>query len=416
MSRKKIVIAVIVLIVLAAAAGALFYFKKGSAAGGAGMPGATGAGRTGAGAQQSSYAMVRASVPSRGDVSVTSSLTGTVAAADVVYVYAKTSGDVTAVRVKAGDYVKEGDLICTIDTNQVDSVKNQLDSAEISLNNARSNLERMEILHGGGDITDQEYEQYKNNVKTAELQYDTARLNYETQLSYSSVTAPISGRIESCSVGVYDHVNNNAELCVIAGEGKDRIDFYVSERMLQALSEGDSLEVIKNGTSYQGKLTEISTIVDSATGLFKCKAELEETSEIAIGSSVKLKLVTDRASDAMLVPVDAIYYSGGKGYVYVVVDGKAAMRGVKVGLYDDTYAEILEGLSEDDLVVGTWSSNLYDGANVRLMGEEQDGAQGQPGEMPAGAAPDGTPAGGQGQGGAPAGGRGQSGAPAGVPQ
>ena len=49
--------------------------------------------------------VVKAVNPTRGDIRLTSGLTGTVEPADVVYVYAKASGDVTAVMVKAGDTV-----------------------------------------------------------------------------------------------------------------------------------------------------------------------------------------------------------------------------------------------------------------------------------------------------------------------
>ena len=93
---------------------------------------------------------------------------------------------------------------------------------------------------------------------------------------------------------------------------------------------------------------------------------MEDTDEIATGSTVKIKLVTGRAEDAMLIPVDAVYYNGGEAYVYVYRDGTANMTAVEIGLNDSDYAEVLSGLSEDDLVISTWSSNLYEGAAVRL--------------------------------------------------
>ena len=126
-------------------------------------------------------------------------------------------------------------------------------------------------------------------------------------------------------------------------------------------------------------------MVDSATGLFKVKAELSKADGIATGSTVKLNLVTQHTENAMVVPVDAIYYSGGDGYVYIYDNGTIHMVQVEIGLYDSEYAEILGGLSADDLVVSTWSSNLYEGATVQLRGEnasqtdgQHDGGQGQP--------------------------------------
>jgi RND family efflux transporter MFP subunit len=378
--NKKVIIAGIGAVVIIAA-GAGFFLKSNSKGGGQGGPG----GGPGGMQQESNVTIVKAANPTFGDVSVTSGLAGTVEAADLVYVYAKAGGDVTAVNVKAGDIVEQGQILCEINTEQVESAKNSLDSAEVNLNQAQSNLSRMKILYDGGDLSEQEYEQYQNNLKSAQLQYDNAKINYNKQVDYSTITAPIGGRIESCDVEVYDRVTQNNQLCVIAGTGESRITFYVTQRMMNNLREGDELEVVKNGTTYKGWITEISTMVDSTTGLFKVKAALEETDEIAVGSTVKINLVTDRAENAMLVPVNAIYYSGGDGFVYLYEDGVAKMTPVEVGLYDDENAEILSGITADDMVVSTWSSNLYEGAKIRLLGDTDEA------DAPAGAEAQGGP-------------------------
>ena len=130
-------------------------------------------------------------------------------------------------------------------------------------------------------------------------------------------------------------------------------------------------------------------MVDESNGLFKVKGDMESSDEIAIGSTVKITLVTGRAENVMLVPVDAIYYSGGKGYVYLYEDGKAKMASVEIGLYDSENAQILSGIKADDMVVSTWSSNLYEGADIRLKSDAEaadtagDG-QGAGGQTPAG--------------------------------
>lgn len=365
--KKKIIVGAAVVIVLAA--GAFVFLKGGSKqAGGPGGKGGPGGGMT----QRAAITVVKASEPTTGDLSLTTGLTGTVEAADVVYIYAKASGDVTAVHVKAGDMVEQGQVLCEIDTEQVDSARNSMESAKVKLSEAESNLNRMKILYDGGDLSDQEYEQYTNSLKSAQLQYESAKLTYDRQVEYSTITAPISGRIETCDVDVYDRVSQSTQLCVIAGEGQSRLTFYVTQRMVNGLKVGDTLEIVANGMSYEGQISEISNMVDSQTGLFKVNAEMQNTDEIAIGSTVRLNLVTERVKDAMLVPVNAVYYSGGDGYVYLYEDGVAKMTPVEVGLYDSDYAEILSGLSEDDIVVSTWSSNLYEGAKIRLYDENAE--------------------------------------------
>jgi RND family efflux transporter MFP subunit len=330
-------------------------------------------------AQEASVTVVKAANPVTGDLSLSTGLTGTVEAADVVYVYAKASGDVTAVHVKAGDMVTAGQVLCEIDTDQVDSARNSLESAQVNLSQAQNNLSRMQLLYQGGDLSEQEYEQYTNAVKSAQLQYESARIAYDRQVEYSTVTAPISGRVESCEAEVYDRVNQSGQLCVISGEGESRITFFVTQRMMNQIREGDEVEISRNGKLYPGNISEISSMVDESSGLFKVKAELQDTEEIAIGSTVKLNVVTERAQDVMLVPVDAIYYSGGDGYVYRYEDGTAKMTPVEVGLYDSEYAEIRSGLSAADLVVSTWSSNLYEGAKIRLRDESEEDETGHDG-------------------------------------
>lgn len=370
MNKKKLIIAGTAAVVIIAAAAVIAKSLTGGNAGGrngGGMPGGQrGNGGPGGQQQEASYTVVKTENPHYGDVSVSSSLTGTVEASDVVHIYAKASGDVTAVNITAGDTVEAGQEIITIDTERVESAKNQLDSAKLNLDSASSDLNRMQLLYNGGDITAQEFEQYQDKYKSAKLSYDSAKLNYDQQLSYSSITASISGRVESVNVEVFDQANMNQELAVISGEGEKRITTYVSERMMQNLSAGDEIKVIKNGEEYTGHLTEISSIVGSDTGLFKVKAELENTDDIATGSTVKIIMVTEKSENVMLVPVDAIYYSGGDAYVYVVEDGVAHMKTVQVGLYDTEVAEIKEGLTDTDVVISTWSNNLYEGASVRL--------------------------------------------------
>lgn len=363
MKRKKLAAAaavlIVVLIILAAVMASRGGKQKSMPAGMIGVP------------EMNNVATVKAETPKTGNIERTTSLAGTVEPADVVYVYAKAGGDVTSVSVKAGDTVKAGQLLCTIDTEQVDGAKNSMDSAAISLSEAQSTLSRMQLLYEGGDISDQEWEQYQNNVKSAKLQYESAKLSYEKQVEYSSVTAPIGGRIESCDLEVYDRVNQSDQLCVISGEGNKRVSFYVTENVVQNLSQGDAMTIERDGHSYGGRISDISTMVDDSNGLFKIKADLAEADAVATGSVVKVKVVSERAEGVMTVPVDAIYYDGGVGNVYVYENGTVHKKEVEVGLYDSEIAEIRSGLTADDQVISTWSSQLYEGSTVNLKSEEE---------------------------------------------
>ncbi len=390
MKKKNIILCAAAGVVVVAAAAGVTAMKGSSGGDKQGMGGGPGGGPGGMGEmeQQTQTTVVRAEEPETGNIYLTTELTGTVEPDDVVHVYAKASGDITAVNVKAGDTVTKGQVLFTIDTEQVDTVKNSVDSAAVNLQKAQSDLARMQILYDGGDLSDQEYEQYTNAVKTAQLQYNSAKTSYDQQVGYSSVTAPISGKVESCSAEVYDRANMNGELCVISGEGEKKVTFYVTQRMLENLSVGDTLTVEKSGKTYDAVINEINTMVDDATGLFKIEAQLADADDAATGSTVKLTVTTGKAENVMTIPVDAVYYSGGKAYVYLYEDGKAKKASIEVGINDDDYVEVTDGLSADDLVVSTWSNNLYEGADIQLAGSSES-AGGQDADAAGQAAPDG---------------------------
>lgn len=304
--------------------------------------------------------------PETGSIELSTSLTGEVEPSDVVYVYAKASGDVTDVLVKAGDTVQAGQVLLQIDTDQVDTARNSMESAQVSYAQAQDTFNRQQILYANGGISEQEYQQSANSVKTARLQYESAKMAYDKQVEYSTITAPIAGVVESCDVEVYDNISMSTQLCVISGEGNKRLSFQVSERVKENLEAGDPVEILKNGKTYTGTITEVSSMADSSTGLYKTKAEFDGAESLSTGSVVKVSVISQEAHNVMTIPVDAIYFTGSENYVYVYEDGVVHKAALEVGLYNSELAEVKSGLSWDDQVISTWSADLYENAKAKL--------------------------------------------------
>lgn len=318
--------------------------------------------------------VVQAQMPELGDIVLYRNLVGTVEPSDVVYIYPKAAGEITNVFIKAGDLVTEGQEICTIDTKQVDSARLSMEAAKTALDNANSNLARQQALYSAGDIAYAAYEQVQMQAKSAKIQYDQAKLNYDYQMEFSHITAPISGKVEQCDVEIHDNVAQQSMICVISGAGSKAITFSVTEKIVDQMNVGDSVIIEKNGKEYQGSITEISSMIDAATGLFKIKASVENGDALPTGSVVSLYVVSERASQVMCIPVDAIYYSGGDAYVYTYSGGVVRRLPVEVGIYDSVQAQILSGLDMTDQVITTWSSELVEGVEVKVVGEvDRDG-------------------------------------------
>ena len=375
--KKKVVIAGVVVAVIAVAAGISAMRKKPVE-------------------EETLIPVVNVENPQMGSIELYRSLVGKVEPSDVVYIYPKAAGEITDVFVKAGDMVQEGQPICKIDTKQVEAARLQMESAQQAMNDANTNLGRQQALFAAGDIASVAFEQAQTQAKNAQIAYDSAKLNYDYQVEFANVTAPISGKVETCNIEVHDNVASQVLLAVISGAGSKSITFSVPEKVVTELHVGDPISVDKNGTDYQGTINEVSSMIDDSTGLFKVKASVENGDALPTGSTTKLSVISDRADNVLTIPVDAVYYSGGDAYVYTYDNGTVHYVPVEVGLYDSQKAQILSGINASDEVITTWSSELYDGAEVRLKGETtQDDSTGDAAGAPAGG-PEGNAPGGPG--------------------
>ena len=306
--------------------------------------------------------------PLKRDIVLESGLIGTIEPSDILYVTPKVAGEIQQVLVSAGDVVKQGQALCKIDNKkQIDNAKIQMDSAAVALQNAQSNLNRMQVLFASGDISAQSFEQVQVQARSAQLQYQAAKLGYDTQVEYSTVTAPIGGKLESVNMELHSMVSQSSQLCVITGEGEKKVSFSVPERIKVNLELGSRIRLQKQGTEYEAEITKMADMISPQTGLFEVEASIEEGDGLAPGSTVKLFVVSDYTRDAITIPVDAVYYDGGDAYAYTCEGSTVHKVPVETGIFDEERIEILSGITMQDKVIVTWSSELYEGSQVNAM-------------------------------------------------
>ena len=313
--------------------------------------------------------VVTVQTPHMGDILLTTDLVGTIEPADIVYIYPKAGGDVTAVNVKAGDVVAAGQVLLEIDTKQVDTSKNSMDAAKVAWDDAQSTLARMAPLHASGFVSDKEFEGYQTAAEAKRLQYESAKIAYENQMEFGHVTSPISGRVEQLNVEVHDTVGNSNQLCVIAGDSGNNVTFYVTEKVKNHLNPGDPITVIKEGTEYGGNVIEVSNMAEASVGLFKIKASVDDNETMAAGTSVELRVPSASARNAILIPNNCVYYKSGDAYVYTYDNGIIHEVPVEVGIYDSENIAVLSGITLDDRILTTWTSELKEGTKVTLETE-----------------------------------------------
>ena len=251
---------------------------------------------------------------------------------------------------------------------------------EANLANAKLDLTRYATLAKKSFATQQQLDTQNSlvNQLTASIAADTAAVDAaRVQLNYTTILAPISGRVgfrlidegNLVSAGQQTGIVSIAQLqpiSVVFTEPQEYVD-----RINQELARGAPEVTVMNSDGAKlatGKLTISDNQVDVATGTIRLKAEFENRdNELWPGLAVTtaLRLGVDR--DALVVPTDAVQHGQDGLFVYVVDNqNRAAVRPVKVARQNTTIAVVSDGLKEGERVVTTGQFLLQPGAIVAM--------------------------------------------------
>ena len=313
----------------------------------------------------------------KGDIAVKEELLGEISAKEQFRLLSKISGEVLEIDKENGSEVKKGERIALLDNQkQIDAAKYSLEQAKAQAQVTRDSRDRLATLKESGDISVQDFEAADAQAKAAEAQVKAAKLNYDTQVEFSEITAPADGILQNSILVKGAFIPQGTQLATLMGAGSQQVLFSATEELVKNLSVGQSIMLEKGKESYPGTITEISSVLLPETGLFPVKAEVENT-DFPEGSKAKISLTKDSRTSVNILPLNVLYYENGEAFVYVFegTDGNEGLlrkKKVELGLSGEESAEILSGLSEEDKVVSSWNNEMFDGAKVRLQDKKDE--------------------------------------------
>jgi RND family efflux transporter MFP subunit len=330
--------------------------------------GASGAGRA------SAPAVAVTTVPARQqDFTVVLQAIGTAAPISSVDVKPQVTSVVTKVHVKEGQFVKAGDLLFTLDSRtdqaNVEKMRAQVAKDEAALADARRQLARSRELLAQNFISQGAVDTNLTAVQsqTAAVDGDRAALNAaRVALSYSRVAAPGSGRVGAIAIYPGTAVTaNQTTLVTITQLDPIDVTFSLPQRylgsLLAALRTGNapvSAKLPEAGSDVKGRLNFVDSAVDPATGTVKVKARFENAAaKLWPGAFVSVALDAGTLKDAVVIPQVSIIQSVRGPIVYVVLNGKAALRPVTVVESRGEEAAV-KGVRSGELVVVDGRQNL----------------------------------------------------------
>jgi membrane fusion protein, multidrug efflux system len=357
------------LIVLAVAAlgGGAYYLTKndaatGSPAGQAGAPGGFGGapGPGGFGGQQAP--LVTLGEVRREQLYDTVEAIGTAQANESVTLTAKVTDTVRSVDFEDGDFVDEGAVLVQLTNSEEQAL---LAEAQANLDDANSQLRRLEDLAGRGLTSESELDVARSRAAASEARLNTIVARLRDRL----IQAPFSGLLGFRQVSPGTLLAPNTPITTIDDISLIKLDFTVPETFFGAMQPGAT--VLARSVSYpdrefEGIVRTVGSRVDPITRAIQVRAHVQnEDRALRPGMLLTVRVVMAERS-ALVVPENAVYQIQDRAYVFLV-DADMVAHEHEIVLGDRRFGlvEVRGGLDEGDRIVVEGIVKLRDGIRVR---------------------------------------------------
>jgi RND family efflux transporter MFP subunit len=276
-------------------------------------------------------------------------------------------GKVVALNVQEGDYVAQGKLLVKIESGEISA---QAFQAQAAYNNAKLQYDRIKTLFDEKAATQMEMDQATLGLKTAEAGMNAAK----AMESYTTITAPISGRIVEKRINLGEMALPGQPVLKIEDNRHLRLEVTVREQDLRSIQAGKPVIVQIDalpGKDIKAHVEQVVPAADIRTHSFVVKIDIPADTSLITGMYGKA-LFSIGKREAILVPKTAIVDMSGITGVYIIsADGSAVFQMVQTGETQGDSIEAVTGLKAGDRVVVSQHDARLDGRKVLLAQSAQ---------------------------------------------
>ncbi len=296
-------------------------------------------------------------------------LPGTVEAYEDINLAAKRPGTVEWIGPREGDTVTKGERLVQID---VEAVRARVEQLRVGHERAQKSFERTQELYDKKVAPIDQLDDVEAVVRQAKAALDAAQVD----LNHGALASPIDGVVDRLPLDVGEHVGEGETVMKIVDISRVKVVLDVPEKDILHFNAGESVEVrFSNGEShtFQGTIDFVALTADPATRTYPVKIVIDNGERLLRPGMIVRAVVPRRQIDeAIAIPFFTIVDRSGEKVVFVVEDGQAKQRKIKMGFYQGGQIEIEEGLALGDQLVVVGQRNLIDGESVEVVADLTD--------------------------------------------
>lgn len=276
----------------------------------------------------------------------------------------KLNGEITYLNAEIGSELKKGYIIARIDPEIAAARFNQADA---NYKMAYRNYKRQKKLARKKLISTQKLESSETSYRVARANLKLAKIN----LSNSKIFNPINGVIAEKYVNLHEFVSIGSPIARIVNIDKIEIEVGVSEKNIVQIKKGDKAYL--KLSSYQkktflGYVIGVGMQANEKTKTFPITIEFENTSqEIKGGMIGTVSILTETASNSIVVPFYLLQQYNGEYYVYINENNKSIRKKVTIGYMQEDNVQITSGLNAGEELIITGFNYLSDNSSIKIV-------------------------------------------------
>ncbi len=297
----------------------------------------------------------------------------------------KVAGTIKRLAVDVGDQVEAGQLIAELDAEdyrlQVLEAEASLTQAKARERNASASYERVRDLYANRNASKQDLDEarsaYESAAATAESMDKRLELA-QRRLGYTRLTAPVTGSIASCLVEINENIQAGQTIVLLTSGSDLEVRVGIPEVLIAGIEEGSAITVTFDALpdrEFTGRVTEVGVATTDMATTYPVTVRLDRSDpDIRPGMAATVAFVFEAEGPRgrFFVPPVAVGEDREGRFVFVVSPtesgfGVVHRRAVKVGEITGRGLEILEGLSDGELVVIAGVSRIQDGLKVKVL-------------------------------------------------